>query len=284
MGQVAHKYEGHRDVQWMMAAMARMFRPLIRFSVGRVTCSALVDMVKEIYVAEARKYLQEVNPDRRVTYSSLALLCGIDGRAIQAVERNSGREYTASDVCSEAAILEMWSRDEAFTDPETGKPNELLIHGPQKTFQQLVSRAAGRMVTVQTALARLLESGNVALNDDETRVRMIDYRYMPLADSDPAAIESGTLAISRLGRSILHNTSRIHRIDTPWLQQDRWSTAIPEAKLEAIRESIRRILETNINEVEACLEREEVQPYERAHCSVGVGWYYWESCPEDRGT
>lgn len=95
MGQVAHTHDQHGDIQWMMAAMARMFRPLIRFSVGRVSCSALVDMIKELYVAEAREHLQQQNPDRRVTYSSLALLCGIDGRAIQAIERNSGRTYTA---------------------------------------------------------------------------------------------------------------------------------------------------------------------------------------------
>ncbi|QKK01540.1 MAG: hypothetical protein HND55_02055 [Pseudomonadota bacterium] len=281
MGQVAHTHDQHGDIQWMMAAMARMFRPLIRFSVGRVSCSALVDMIKELYVAEAREHLQQQNPDRRVTYSSLALLCGIDGRAIQAIERNSGRTYTASDVCSEAAILEMWSRDTAFTDPEAGTPNELLIHGPQRTFQQLVTRAAGRMVTVQTALSRLLESGNVALNEDETKVRMIDYRYMPLADSDPASIESGSLAISRLGRSILHNTNRVRRTGAPWLQQDRWSTAIPASKLRQVREAVRRILETNIGEVETCLEREEIQPYEHAQCSVGVGWYYWESSSEE---
>jgi hypothetical protein len=174
----------------------------------------------------------------------------------------------------------MWNKDEDFADPETGEPHELLIHGPHGTFQRLVSRAAGRAVTPQTALERLLESGNVELLDDGMKVRLVDPFYKPVKDSEKTAIEAGSLAINRLGKSVIHNTSRIAEDESPWLQQDRWSTRIPADRLEEVRQGIRAVLEKHILEVENRMEDEEKKPSESLECSVGVGWYYWESTPE----
>ncbi|NEZ04645.1 hypothetical protein G4Y73_10830 [Wenzhouxiangella sp. XN201] len=258
-----------------------MVRPIVRFAIGRVSCSALVQLVREIYVEEARGYLQKENPDRKVTRSALALLCGMDGRAIKAFEDSPERNYAASDVCSEAHILEMWNNDETFLD-DGGNPAELLIHGPQGTFQRLVSRAAGRAVTPQTALDRLLESGNVELTDNDTRVRLIDPFYKPVKESEKTAIEAGSLAINRLGRAVVHNTSRVPSTQPTWLQQDRWSFRIPKDRLDIIRTEVRTILERHIIEMEQYLESEEKRPSEDSEHSVGIGWYYWEeSSPTD---
>jgi len=281
MGQAAASSRAHEDIGWLIDAMTRMVRPIVRFAVGRVSCAALVNLLREIYVEEARKHLQTQNPERRVTRSALALLCGMDGRAIKAFEDQAERDYSPSDVCSEAHILEMWNNDEAFLD-EAGRPAQLLIHGPQGTFQRLVSRAAGRAVTPQTALERLLESGNIELCDGDTRVRLIDPFYKPVRDSEKTAIEAGSLAISRLGRSVVHNTSRAPQQDAPWLQQDRWSFRIPADRLESIRTEVRAILERHIGEMEGYLESEEKVPAEATECSVGVGWYYWEDSPRTR--
>jgi hypothetical protein len=275
MGQaLPHEQQG-QDISWLVEAMTRMVRPIVRFAVGRVSCAALVNLIREVYVEEAKKYLQAENPDRKVTRSALALLCGMDGRAIKAFEENDERDYAPSDVCSEAHILEMWNNDEAFLG-EDDLPAELLIHGPQGTFQRLVSRAAGRAVTPQTALDRLLESGNVELCDNDTRVRLVDPFYKPVKDSEKTAIEAGSLAINRLGRSVVHNTSRVPAGEPSWLQQDRWSFRIPRDRLEVIRSEVRAILERHITEMEQYLESEEKKPAEANESSVGIGWYYWE--------
>lgn len=268
--------DGQReDISWLIEAMTRMVRPIVRFAVGRVSCAALVNLIREIYVEEARAYLQAENPERKVTRSALALLCGMDGRAIKTFEENADHDYVASDVCSEAHILEMWNNDEAFVG-EGGQPAELLIHGPQGTFQRLVTRAAGRAVTPQTALERLLESGNVELTDNETRVRLVDPFYKPVRESEKTAIEAGSLAINRLGRAVVHNTRLDPAKQPAWLQQDRWSFRIPEKRLQAIRKEVRSILERHIGEMERYLESEEKRPSEASECSVGIGWYYWE--------
>lgn len=282
MSQAAARVNERGDINWLMESMTRMIRPIVRFAVGRVSCSALVNLVREIYVLEGREYLRAERPDRRVTRSALALLCGMDGRAIKAFEDLEHREYTPSDICSEASILETWVTDEDFQDPETGKPAELLIHGPQGTFQRLVSRAAGRAVTPQTALDQLLESGNVSLNEAQTHVRLIDPSYMLVPSSQKSAIEAGSFAINRLGTAVTHNTSATGEERPPWLQQDRWSMRIPKQRLDLIRTEIRQVLLKHIDEVEEFLESEEKEPSPGVECSVGVGWYYWEDMPQEK--
>jgi hypothetical protein len=276
MGQAASRTDNNAQVSWLIGAMVRMIRPLVRFAVGRVSCSALVELVREIYVAEARHYLEAENPGKRVTTSALSLLCGLDGRVIKACESRE-RELALADVCSEAAILEMWTMDQAFLDPDSGEPAELLIHGPHGTFQRLVSRAAGRAVTPQTALDRLLESGNVRLSEDSTRVHLVDPFYMPVEPSERTAIEAGSFAMNRLGKAVAHNTTRHRSSDVAWLQQDRWTHRIPRERLEMVRADLRKLIERHIKEVEKQMEHEELSPSERDECSVGVGWYYWES-------
>jgi len=275
MGQAVARTDDRAQVGWLIGAMVRMIRPLVRFAVGRVSCSALLELVREIYVHEARSYLEEENPGKRVTTSALSLLCGLDGRAIKACESRE-RELALADVCSEAAILEMWTIDEAFLEADTGEPAELLIHGPHGTFQRLVSRAAGRAVTPQTALDRLLESGNIRLSEDGTRVRMVDPFYMPVEPSERTAIEAGSFAINRLGKAIMHNTNRFNEGVPRWLQQDRWSTCIPADRIETVRAEIREILERNIHEVENFVKDQESLDLDSTECSVGIGWYYWE--------
>lgn len=276
MGQQSALARRDVDISWLVEAVLKMIQPLVRFAVGRVSCTALVNLVREVYVAEAKDYLQSQNPDKKVTRSALALLCGLDSRAIDALEKSAKRNPSIAELSSQSAILEMWHRDDGFRNPETGEPADLLIHGPHGTFQRLVSRAAGRAVTPQTALETLLESGNITLNKTETHVRLIDPIFKPVKESEKTAIEAGSLAINFLGKAIIHNTRRHIGNEPAWLQQDRWSMRIPCHRVDVLRKDLRQVLERHICEVEKSLESEEMETTEGAECSVGIGWYYWE--------
>lgn len=276
MANQAVQAEAANDINWLMDAVTRMLRPVIRLAVGRVSCNALVNLVRETYVLEAREYLQAQNPDRKVTRSALALVCGMDGRAIQQFEQIEGREYTPSDVCSEAAILDAWQTDPDFLDQSGDGPRELLIHGPHGTFQRLVSRAAGRAVTAQTALDRLLESGNIEMNEAGTHVRLVDPDYRLVPRSEQGGIEAGSLSFNRLGRAIQNNIGREAAGRPAWLQQDRWTVRIPLEKLEEVRARTREILLRQIQEIEGFLGDEEASSMPSKSCAIGVGWYYWE--------
>ncbi|MGY6630741.1 MAG: DUF6502 family protein [Wenzhouxiangella sp.] len=275
MTQQAKQTHPENDVGWLIDAVSRMLRPIVRLAIGRISCNALVALIRAIYVAEARAYLEAQNPERRVTRSALALLCGMDGRAIQQYEEASDKDYSASDLCSEAAILDLWQSDQDFIDPDSGQPRELLVHGPQGTFQRLVSRAAGRAVTAQTALDRLLESGNVALNPDGTHVRLVKKYFYLIPDSEQAALEAGSLSLNRLGKTLNHNIGR--GPETPgWLQQDRWTLRVSQRSLDSFRAQVRALLVKHIDQVEQCLDGQERLQENGPLRAVGIGWYYWE--------
>jgi hypothetical protein len=269
------------DVGWLIEAVVRILRPVVRFVMGRVSCKALTELVREIYIAEARRYLKAKNPNQSVTSAALAALSGLDSRAIKAIQQSAGRTYTQAEICVEANILEMWMENPLFHDDQ-GRPAELNTHGPNRTFQGLVWRAAGRAVTPQTVLEDLVRSGNVELAETNDRVRLLSPVYSNIQPSEHTAIVAGSLAMNRLGSAISYNSDRANDKTIPaWLQQDRWSTDIPAERLEQIRLEIRAVLNKHIKEVEKQLALSEIKPPRANQCSVGVGWYYWEGSSEE---
>ena len=259
-------------MDWLMDAAARMLRPIIRIVIGRISCSAFVSLIQEIYVEEAKAHLQRDRPDGRVTTSALSLLSGIDGRTIQELESRGTQHYLPGDINSAAHILELWSTDPLFTTD--GTPDELLIHGPGKTFARLVNRAAGRHVTPNTALERLEESGNVEVSGDRSSVRMRNRYYMPIQPSDRASIDAGSFSLHKLGQTVAHNILGLE--DEKFLQQDRWSTYIPKTSVPAVRKELRALMQRQIGEVEEMILAYEDPDSPDHSVSVGAGWYYWD--------
>ncbi|MFU8832849.1 MAG: DUF6502 family protein [Wenzhouxiangella sp.] len=264
------------DVGWLIQSTARILRPVIRFVMGRVSCKVLTELMREIYIAEARRYLKEKNQNQVVTSAALAAMSGLDSRAIKAIQKSAGKEYTQAEICVEANILEMWAENPLFHDDQ-GRPAELNIHGPNRTFQGLVWRAAGRAVTPQTVLDDLVRSGNVEIASTNDRVRLLSPFYCNIRPSEQTTIVAGSLALHRLGSVLCHNIQRADNSAIPaWVQQDRWSIDIPAERLDQVRMDIRAVLDKHIKEVENQLAQAEIKPPRANQHSVGVGWYYWE--------
>jgi len=262
------------DVGWLVKAAHQMLRPVARLLVGKLSCQVAIGLLKECYVLEARRQLRANDPNKRVTKSALALLTGLDTRAIATVEEDVDRPISSSELCPEAAVLNAWFSQATFNDPKTGKPLVLPIYGKGVCFQTLVSRNAGRNVTCPTVLDRLYESGNVELVD-QNHVRLVSPHYMPVNASEQTVIEVGSASINRLGRTLAHN------LDAPapeskWLHQDRWSSRIPLDRVEEIRGKLRDLLNEQIEQVEAELDKAEGPVKQSDHGSVGIGWFYWE--------
>jgi hypothetical protein len=266
----------NEDNSWLVEAASRVLRPAVRFVMGKVPCSVLIELLKEVYLAEAARFLQSKNPGKPVTNSALAALSGLDGRVIKAIQHSERGDYGNADLCAEAAILEMWSVNPLFLNEE-GQPAELVLHGPGRSFQGLVRRAAGRAVTPQTVLDDLLSNQNIELDEARGVVRLLNPMFSNIEPSDKTAIVAGSHASCRLAKSVAHNMRRASDPTVPaWLQQDRWSVRIPPDRVDAIRGEIRQLLERNIDEVVGVLAREEKDLRNHHQSIVGVGWYYWE--------
>lgn len=267
------------DAGWLVKAIERMMRPLARMLVGRVSCNVAVDLLKQLYVQEAKNSLRNHEPDRRVTKSALALLTGLDTRAIAALEE-AKPDYSIVDMCPEAAVLEVWATDEMFRDPDTGEPLELPIYGRGLSFQTLVTRTVGRNVTCPTVLEKLTESGNIDVVD-ENFVRLKERFYTPVKESDRTVIEAGSLSINRLIETVNHNMISSSSAADKWLQQIRWTMKLPPEQVEQFRKDMRALLEHHLKQAEDAMEPYEAPVRRDNHYSAGVGWYYWEKSPED---
>lgn len=266
------------EIDWLVKSVTRMVRPVVRLCVGRMSCNAFINVVKRIYVEEATTYLERENSGKKVTKSALALLSGLDSRAIDGIMQENTEPSTAADIRPEAAILEAWAADETYRSPGSEKPMVLPIFGRGLTFQTLVSRVAGRNVTCRTVLEKLIHSNNVRVVD-ENFVELLHRSYLPVSASERELLETGSAAIGRIARTVSHNME-VDDCTEKWLQQDRWSVKIPCDKLEMLKSDIRSLVETHIQSAEEVLESYEDPVKTRAHCSAGLGWYYWESTPD----
>lgn len=268
------------DTDWLIKSVYRMLRPVVRLLINRITCDALLDVVRRIYVDECSKILaQEMGGANerqgKVTLSSLALRTGMDSRMINKLMATQP-SYAPEELSREAAILARWASDPLYVAPENNLPKDLIIYGHGPTFQGLVTRAAGRNVTVNTVLDRLLEGGNVEMID-EFHVRLTNRFFSLGSKNEKPLIEVGSKAVGRLVNTIQHNVSHCAlEPDEKWFQQARFSYSIPVEALPTYRRAVRDSLEKAMSEVEAVIDTFDTAGSHGEVITAGVGAYYWE--------
>ncbi|HKK56967.1 hypothetical protein, partial [Marinobacter sp.] len=129
----------------------------------------------------------------------------------------------------------------------------------------------GRNVTYQTVLERLLESGNVEIEDDEF-VRLVSPYYQPVKASEQTIIDAGSVSIGRLTETILFNLEASEKSDR-LLQQDRLSRRIPKKDLPELKTKARDLTERQILEMETLIDSYEIEGNAEDQCLFGIGWY-----------
>ena len=256
-------------------AIERVIRPFIKLIVGRISCGFLIQQIKRIYIEEARIWIGKNDQHGRVTKSKLAMLTGLDTRTISAIEQkvSDPMECTVADLCPEAEILAAWLANEKFRD-ESGNPKVLPILGKGSSFHALVSSVVGRNVTYQTALERLIESGNINVVD-ENFVKLVNAYYQPVKMSEQTIIDAGSLAVGRLSDTIYRNLNA-RDPNEKLLQQDRWSRRIPAERFDELRNNIRVLIERQIEEVESVMESyedKEAEDSDEEYQLFGIGWF-----------
>jgi len=256
----------------LATAVERVIRPFIRLIVGRISCGFLVQQIKRIYIEEARRWIERNDQNGRVTKSKLAMLSGLDTRTISTIEAQgaSPEECTVGDLCAEAGVLYRWTSNPEFHD-QAGEPGRLPIMGKSRSFQSLVSSTIGRNVTYQTVLERLLESGNVEI-EQEDFLRLVNPYYQPVKASEQTIIDAGSLSIGRMTETVLHNMEASDKSDR-LLQQNRWSRRIPSAALPELRLKSREVIARQMLEIESLIDSYEVEEDSPDTCVFGVGWF-----------
>ncbi len=269
-----------KDMTWLVKIAERMIRPIARILVGKLSCTVAITLLKEAYVAEAKRQMLMENPGRRLTKSALALWTGLDTRAISQLEnRKVPEQIPASDVCPEAAVLHAWTTEARYKDRKTKQPKDLAVYGRGVSLQTLVSRVAGRNVTSTTVLDRLAMNGNVKLVPGDF-VRIVNPNYVPVTDTEQKIMEASCDSIGHLAEAIAHNMET-GNVKSDWAQQEATSIRIPPEKLDDLRAKLDKLIADQAKAADKAIKPVQ-SPGKRADSrSIAVGYYYWQDEIED---
>jgi hypothetical protein len=261
------------DAKSITHFLSRVFRKVVRLVIGTVSLPALVDILKAIYVEEAQKKL--IREGSKPTKSALALITGLDTRVVSAALAENLESTIQNQIINpEHSLIDRWSGDPFFLDPETGKPALLPVEGRGRSFQGLVLKTIGRNITVKTVMDRLLASNNIRVVDgDIQKVELISIFYSPISDDKAKQTEVGFAEASRVLSAVIHNMNSDPEYRVP--QQGRWTYRLDPGRYKEFRVRTRDLLEKQIKEGEALLEEFEEANKQPGQFTVGIGWYQW---------
>jgi hypothetical protein len=248
-------------------------KKIVRLLIGTISFPALTELLKSLYVEEAERKLERSGS--KPTKSALALITGLDTRVVSSVlkEKTNVNGITTS-ANPENTLIDIWNSYVLFQDSQTQKAAILPIEGKGRTFQTLVLRAIGRNITVKTVLDRLLKGGTVqVVHGDIPRVELISKFYNPISSDNAKATEIGLLESSRVLSAVLHNMSTENKQRVP--QQGRWTYRLSPENYKQFRNEVRDLLEKQIKEGDALLEKFEEPQKQPGQLTVGIGWYQW---------
>jgi len=254
-------------------AVGLVLRRIVRLMVGTVSFPALVEILKALYVEEAKRKIERTGS--KPTKSALALITGLDTRVVSVVvHKDYDINLEPKNICAENALLDMWANDPFFSDPETNQPLILPVEGRGRTFQGLVLRSIGRNITVKTVLDRLLSSGNLrTISGGVEKVEMLDLFYSPITNDRAKMTDIAFIESSRVLSAAIHNMNS--DMDSRVPQQGRWTYRLQPARYKEFRKEARLLLQRQIKEGEALLENFEDAKQQPGQLTVGIGWYQW---------
>ena len=268
---IRHEYMTENNA--VLEVLPLLFRKIVRLLIGTISFPVLADLLKSMYVEEAKRKLERSGT--KPTKSALALVTGLDTRVVSSIiseKNNSGRIPVSANP--ENALIDIWNSDAMFQDPDTNTAAILPVEGRGRTFQSLVLRAIGRNITVKTVLDRLLVGGTVQIiSGDIPRVELISKFYNPVSSDYARSTQVGLLEASRVLSAVLHNIRRPEVERVP--QQGRWTYRLSPENYKNFRTEVRKLLEQQIREGDDLLEKFEEAQKRPDQLTVGIGWYQW---------
>jgi hypothetical protein len=261
------------DAKSIAEVLPLLLRKVVRLLVGTISFPALVEMLRSIYVEEGVRKLERGGS--KPTKSALALITGLDTRVVSAVlNKNCDPSVEPQHVSPEFTLIDLWASDPFFQDPDTGEPAVLPIEGRGRTFQGLVLKSIGRNVTVKTVLDRLQKSNTINIIDGAIQqVELVSQEYTPISSDRAKLTDITILEASRVMSAGIHNMNAPPEERVP--QQGRWTYRVAPERYKEFRRDARDLLQKQIKEGEALLEKFEEPSKQPGQLTVGLGWYQW---------
>ena len=274
------RQERLHEAAMLTRAVENVFRKLIRFLVGRISLVRLQEMIRYIYVEEAEKNLRAQRPGRNVPLTRLAIVTGLDTRALVKVRERldeDTKQYPQqflAELTPESAIVEAWSDLAARED--SGRGRVLGYGSATAEFEELVrSTITGRGITTQSIMERLLASKCIERDRKNRTVKLLVDEYSPyLSDHEHSMVNAALSSMSSLISTMEHN---LHASpEDRFFQRQLWTFRLDPADHASFRSSMRSLLGQFRDETESGIEPWEQSEYRAGMVTAGVGFYYFE--------
>lgn len=273
-----------QDSEVLVEAIEKILRQITRMVVGRLGFPKYLSLMRKIFVEEAEKILEEKG--EKVSMTDLGLLTGIDTRTLAKIRKseNYQKPITASEtffseLTPEVAIVDLWTSDPNYVDPNNNKPIPLQIWGEGKTFQSLVqSTIRSRGITVQSILNRLSQTNSITYSNDNKKVTLHPEIWFAYHKTDArGAIQSGLLAVCKHLDTVHNNIRSVSEPVRPLFERIFWTTRIDPSRLEEFRESMEEALEKSCGLTYKALGPFDNNFQQKDTLVGGVGFYYFDS-------
>lgn len=273
------------EIALLTKSIEFVIRRLVRLLIGKITLVRLQELIESSFIEEAETHLRRERPGRDVPLTSLALITGLDTRQLAKI-RNSENyrkpKHQESDflnsMTAESCIVDFWTSDPMFINPQTGEPQVLTIWGPDNSFETVVRQAIrARGITVTSALERMKQSGRVKVHEDES-VELISRDLAPMSVRPYIArVKLGLDAVGHLLGTVHRNLNADDTGESRLYQQGRWTHRLSPKNRSVLEGEIRSLLERADKESITVLQKYEEETVDEFQLSAGVGFYFFES-------
>ena len=263
------------DVYWLNF-IRTCLRPLVRILVKqKVEFNSFQNLVKELFVDEAEKHINETSENSRGKISSIAYQTGLDRREVSKILK-SNESSTHTDVARsrEGNILDHWLSNPPFCD-QKGNAAPLKRSGPGLSFETLTQRF-GKNISHGPILDSFISAKCVEVVDG--KVHLIKKSFIPDQPVSPEKIDIAAKSIKRLTSTIRHNFENETNKN---FQRNLFSLQIPKEKIPMFKKEVTEMMTelyehtiiNNFEKIEAKYQMISVPKYESR---IGLGFFYFE--------
>lgn len=267
-------------------SLEHLLRAVIRLIVGKLSLVRLEELVRKIYVQESEKRLKLDFPDKRVTLSQLALLTGVDTRALTKITNSQTFSQPAHEdesflrgMTPETQIISFWLTDTRFCNPSNGKPKELSLGQSNSGFAQLVScLGSTRGLTHQSILERLEMAETVEVDHKRQRVKLVTKNFYPFISNDESAmLDVGLWTASLLLGTVASNVERANSGEEKLFQRSSFTYHLPLRRKEKFRKQLTGLLTQSDGKCRTAIANLEDETPQPGQSFGGVSLFYFES-------
>ena len=248
----------------------KILHPLIRVMIRNgVACGSFETLVRKAYVDEA--FAAGIKKKNKSTISSVSAQTGLSRKEVKRITELEQEECVDVEQKYNRAVrvISGWTNDKHFTDPQ-GNTRALALNDDNGSFATLVKLYSGD-ITPKAMLELLLNAECIKIEKD--KVHLIKHAYVPGKDSTEIIRILGT-DTNELINTIDYNL--VDGADNKRYQRKVSSALLNKNAIEEFKNLSNKKSQALLEQLDAWLTENEVNPDDENACYVSLGIYYYE--------